>query len=150
MRRLTGCIAKHDVGDLDLARSPTPLGSLEHIRRRIAWTLRQIVPFLSLLPVPSSRGVPPLLPLLPLPPLLPDMFDCLRSRLRHQLLFALLDGGQIGADDAFGVAVGLRAPGVEPQRLVAEPFDEVQRMGDEQDGLAAPAEFRELVEALVR
>ena len=43
-----------------------------------------------------------------------------------------------------------RAPTVEPQRLVAESLDEVQRVRDEQNRLVPPAELGELVETLVR
>ncbi len=43
-----------------------------------------------------------------------------------------------------------RPAAVEPDRFIAEPFDERQRMGNEQNRLAAPAEFAELVETLVR
>ena len=39
--------------------------------------------------------------------------------------------------------------GIQPQRLVAEPLDEAERMGDQQNGLAAALELAELVEALV-
>ena len=39
--------------------------------------------------------------------------------------------------------------GVEPQRFVAESFDDAQRVRDEEDGLAAAPELGELVEALV-
>ena len=38
---------------------------------------------------------------------------------------------------------------VQPERLVAEALDQAQRVGDEQDRLAAAPELRELVEALV-
>ena len=39
---------------------------------------------------------------------------------------------------------------VQPERFVAKALDQVERMRDEEDGLAAAAEFRELVEAFVR
>ena len=48
-----------------------------------------------------------------------------------------------GSPDRFTVPV-------EPQRLVAEPLDQAERVRDQQDGLAAPPELAELVEALVR
>ena len=44
----------------------------------------------------------------------------------------------------------MRPAVVQPQRLVAEALDEAERVGDEQDRLAAPPELGELVEALVR
>ena len=69
---------------------------------------------------------------------------------RQLVLLALLDVGEVGADDALGVAGALDAAGVEPQRLVAETLDHAERMRDEQDRLAAALELTELVEALVR
>ena len=38
---------------------------------------------------------------------------------------------------------------VEPDRFVAEPLDQAERMGDQKDRLAAAPELGELVEALV-
>ena len=61
-----------------------------------------------------------------------------------------LDVRDVRADDALGIAVALHAAAVEPERLVAEPLDQAERVRDEQDRLAAPAELGELVEALVR
>ena len=43
-----------------------------------------------------------------------------------------------------------RDAAVEPQRLVAKPLHEVQGVRHQQDGLPAPAELCELVEAFVR
>ena len=42
------------------------------------------------------------------------------------------------------------SPVVEPQRLVAEAFDQAERVRHEQDRLVPPLELGELVEALVR
>ena len=50
-----------------------------------------------------------------------------------------LDVGDVGAHDPLGVAGALDAPGVEPQRLVAEPFHQAERVGDEQNRLAFAA-----------
>ena len=65
----------------------------------------------------------------------------MRRRRRQQLLLALLDLGQVGADDALRIAVRRGAALVQPERLVAEALDQVERMRDQQDGLAAAAEF---------
>ena len=63
---------------------------------------------------------------------------------------AFFDGRQIGVDDALRIAVRAGAAVVEPERLVAEALDDAERVGDEEDGLAAASELGELVEALVR
>ena len=85
-----------------------------------------------------------------LTPLSACVLDRSRRRRREQHFFALLHLRQVGAHHALGVAVRHRATLVQPQRLVAEAFDEVQRMGDEQDRLAAPPELGELIQAFVR
>ena len=67
-----------------------------------------------------------------------------------ELLFlADLDVGDVGANHALGIAEPLHPARIEPQRLVAESLDQPERMGDEQDRLAATLELGELVEALV-
>ena len=66
------------------------------------------------------------------------------------LLLAVLDVGDVGADDALGIAEPLHPARIEPQRLVAEALDQAERMRDEQDRLAAALELGELVQALVR
>ena len=71
-------------------------------------------------------------------------------RLGHVAFFLLLDVRDVGRRRRGAGRPGARAALVEPQRLVAEPLDQVQRVRDEQDRLAAPAELGELVEALVR
>ena len=68
--------------------------------------------------------------------------------LRQQLLFGLLDVDDVGGDDPLGVALAVIASPVEPQRLVAEVLDQVQRVRDQQDRLVAAAELGELVQAL--
>ena len=50
----------------------------------------------------------------------------------------------------FGIALRLRDAAVEPERLVAEPRHEIQRVRDQQHGAAAASEIGKLVEALVR
>ena len=67
----------------------------------------------------------------------------------ERLFLAFFHGGHVGADDAPGIAGGARNAVVDPQRFVTEALDEPQRMRHEQDGLAAPAELREFIEALV-
>ena len=47
------------------------------------------------------------------------------GRLRQQLLFAFLDRRQVRADDALRIALGALLPVVQPDRLVAEPLDQV-------------------------
>ena len=68
----------------------------------------------------------------------------------HQLLFALLDGRQVGANDPLGIAVPLHPPPLEPHRVVAQVFDQAERVCHQQHGLAATPELGELVQALVR
>ena len=68
---------------------------------------------------------------------------------RELLLFASADVGQIRANNTLRVAGPAYLAAVEPQRFVAEPLDQIERMGHEQDRLAASLEFAELVEALV-
>ena len=126
---------QHDVGDLDFARSPAAFGGAEHVggrRRGLDRMIRQ-----------HRRGR-------------------LVGRHGHrrllgpgvaggQLLFlAHFDVGDVGADDPLRIAHALLRAAIEPQRLVAEALDHAERVGDEQDGLAAALELRELVEALVR
>ena len=74
----------------------------------------------------------------------------LRVARRELLLLADLDVGDIGADDALGIAERLHRAGVHPERFVAEALDQAERVRHEEDRLAAPLELRELVEALVR
>ncbi len=57
------------------------------------------------------------------------------------LLLADLDVGDVGADDALGIAERLQRAAVQPQRLVAEALDEAERVRHEQDRLAAPLEL---------
>ena len=57
---------------------------------------------------------------------------------------------EVGVDDALRVALQPREAAVEPERLVAEPRHEIQRVRDQQHRPAATAELSELVEALVR
>ena len=61
----------------------------------------------------------------------------------------MLDVGDVGADDALGIAERLERAAVHPQRLVAEALDQAERVRHEQDRLAAALELGELVEALV-
>jgi hypothetical protein len=65
------------------------------------------------------------------------------------VFLALLDVGQVRADDALRITGAFDPSGIEPQRLVAEALDQPERMRDEQDRLAAALELGELVEALV-
>ena len=67
-----------------------------------------------------------------------------------ELLFlAVLDVGDVGSDDALGIAERLERAAVHPQRLVAEALDQPERVRHEQDRLAAALELGELVQALV-
>ena len=63
-------------------------------------------------------------------------------------LFTLLDRRDVVADHAPRIA-GRAFAAVEPERFVAEAFDQGERVRDEQHRLAAAAEVAELVEALV-
>ena len=71
-------------------------------------------------------------------------------RRRQQLLFAFFDGCQVArrrrAWDRRAASLR-RRPARAPRRRSAR---RAERVGDEQDGLAAAPELRELVEALVR
>jgi len=124
-RRLTAAIEERDVGDFHLARAPPSFGRLEHVRGRIGRCLR------------GRRGRV-------------RRFDGPSGRLRQQLLFALLNLREVGADDALGVAVRHGAAVVEPQRLVAEALDQRERVRDEENRPVAALELGELVETLVR
>src|SRR5688572_24049679 len=68
---------------------------------------------------------------------------------RELFLFASAHVRQIGANNPFRVSRPAYLAAVKPQRFIAEPLDEVERMGDEQDRLAPSLEFAELIEALV-
>ena len=62
----------------------------------------------------------------------------------------MLNIGDIGVHDPLRIARAVDASAVEPQRLVAEPIDETERVRHQQDCLAAAFEVGELIEALVR
>ena len=68
---------------------------------------------------------------------------------RELLLFASAHVRQIRANNTFRVSRPAYLAAVEPQRFVAEPLDQTERMGHEQDRFAPPLEFAELIEALV-
>ncbi len=131
-RWLAARVEKRDVGDLDLPRSPAAFRRLEHVGGRVCGTRR----------VPAARRAPPRHPR-------PASSTALAVVSASSCVFAFLDLGQVGADHALRVAVRERAALVQPERFVAEPLDQVERVRHEQDRLAAAAELGKLVEALV-
>src|SRR3982751_4911112 len=55
---------------------------------------------------------------------------------------AILGGGdvhEIGIDHPLGIALGANDTGIQPQRLVTESRDQIERMRDQQHGAAAAA-----------
>src|SRR6266849_4641183 len=120
-------VKERHVSDLDLARAPASFGSLKHVYGRIRYL--------------GGRGCLGLGWL--------RRFNSPGRRRRQQLLLCLFHSREIRANDSFRIAVCARDALVQPERLVAKPFDEVQRMGDQQDGFAAPPELGKLVQALV-
>jgi hypothetical protein len=69
---------------------------------------------------------------------------------RQRLFLSARDVQQVSVDHALRIALGLHPALVEPQRLVAEPEHEVERMRDEHHRAALPPHLAELVETLVR
>ena len=70
---------------------------------------------------------------------------------KHRLFLALDVRAVLVHDALRGRLPGLALlTMVEPDGVVAKPLDKAERMRHEQDGLAAPLEFRKFVEALMR
>src|SRR3954447_12099194 len=80
----------------------------------------------------------------------PRGLHCLRRRRGEQLFLALFNRSEIRVHHPLRVAVAHHTAVVYPDRVVTEALDEAERVGHQENGLVAPAEFRELVEALVR
>ena len=128
VRRLTLIVLQDHVRDLDAAGSPAAFAGLRHVGGGVAGIHRSLR--LSL-----GRA---------------DVMLRLRVRFGEKLLLLTLDVGDVGADHALRIALGALLSFVQPDRLVAEALDQAERVRDQQDGLAAPLELAELVEALVR
>ena len=120
---------------LHLARAPAALGRLEHVGRRFG-RLDRIVRLLG----GGRRRVGVRL----------GRRHAHRLFLRQLLLFGLLDVDDVAGDDELRIALAVRLALVEPQGLIAELLDQVERVRHEQDRLVAAAELGELVEALAR
>src|SRR5262245_52876674 len=130
MRRVTARPDHFDSGDLDLARAPSTFRRLEHVRR--------------------------------LCPGIGDPGSGIRLGFGSwDLGFRICDSGellilcasyihQICVDDSFWITVRLDNARIQPECLVAEPRDEIQRVSHKEDGAAPSAEFSKLVETFVR
>jgi len=66
------------------------------------------------------------------------------------LIFSASNIHQICVDDSFRITVRLDNARIQPECLVAEPRHQIQRVRHKEDGAAAAAKFRKLVETLVR
>ena len=74
---------------------------------------------------------------------------CLGDRLAGLFAGARMHTPVEVTNDALRIADRLHRPTVHPERFVAEPLDQAERMGDEQNRLAAPLELGKFVETLM-
>ena len=66
----------------------------------------------------------------------------------EERLFAAGHVGEVGVDHALGVALVGHLALAQPEDVVAHLLHQAEAVGHDQDGLAAPAELADLVEAL--
>jgi hypothetical protein len=120
---MSASIEKRDISDLDFTGPPAAFPCLEHVGVSLV----------------SGRRLGRLT----------RCRNSLPGRGCQRVVFGIFDVGQVGVNNASGIAMRPTLSTLEPDGLITKPFDQPERVGDEQDRFAAPPEVGELVEALV-